>query len=1285
GYENAYKESDGHYREFVVGGQGVIVYMANPKTVTLDITKYVYGDTSKTPVSGMTFKLTKAGSTNLSDVLTATQKDGENGVYYNFASIPTGKYVLTETGNGSTVSSRYFAELFAQKYPDLAAMVGAGYDFGYTYGSKTIYEKIDGQDVAVGSDVTITAISPWEGTAETGAPILSLDVENPPLDELMVVKKDLEDDETNLSASFIVYYKPFTQITGSYTLDLPAAASTYAATKTNYDTIVNAERNDPKGWKRLSGKDFSSTPKNLTGLEPGVYVFLESATPSQYERVLDSSGKMLVYTAVVTGGLSVNVTVNPSQATVPGITDPVKTNFTKESGSMINVVARNRKMAPMYAKKSTLPARWNLDSPRLNWKVTLNVYDAQTGGTLLGSAVIDNSTNQNVNNGKGIQFTKDNQPVYFSVDKTYYLEEVIETAEAPAVDADHFIWTSLTVQPYTVNGAVGTPVNVDVTPGVRYPVAVSSSGGLTVTATNQYLYGEVTFIKYNGDQSDTVHGVTFVVETYNAETDKWETYAPASVEEIKNGETPTGRYRAFIPLDGPDPKTYRIREVRAPHGFVMDPDPTKRYIDVSLSAENNKVDYTNNPAPGQYLKNYPGSGLSVIKYRNIHSAVTKDQAYAPAGTAEFTLYHETTNGWVLEEGPVSVTGTQGEVKFTTTLYPGEKYAVVETWFRADSIDGTDFTGFNGLESMWVNGSEAVLGKITVNGTDIENAYVFTSDGATAIVIEAYNIPNLNPTLAKVDVGKFPQNVRANMGFKVFLVEDDFVADAASVKDLVDNISDTATGVPRVVFKGTTDLNYELQEPDETYLGTKKLWAGVDKIEDRWDPTKKYVLVEVEVGSTTESTYATMVKDDPRVTWFKVIEPVSSPTQAYLDENPYVLKNINGVANVTIEKNVIEKVEEPYNDSDVVNGKVESLLEGSRKVAYTLKPNVTGMGQMLTSFILTENGLIRNGTAESPVYDDSIPDYTIDKVLVGGASQVIPTAFGYTGAQPPEIKAIVTFDNGDSQTVTFSVPYLLSETIEVVPEHTGAKSFTVEYYCEYVMDKTEDETTGEPAYKLGEEFRVGTSTVYMTIKKAAPGQPNGGNPGGQAPGTDLAKEILKFTNRTEAALSYPEWDKYGVKAAQPTTKSDYDTAEVEVKKVVLPTVSIQKSAALAEGQTVVETNSTLNYTIKIKNTSSTEKFEDPVVLDILPTGVTYQSNQTPSVTPTGIIKGIEVVPKVGVATRQIEKRDEQGNIIPGEYYSDAETAVIFKMSGTLEPQQEITLTFSVLVGESALIY
>ena len=68
----------------------------------------------------------------------------------------------------------------------------------------------------------------------------------------------------------------------------------------------------------------------------------------------------------------------------------------------------------------------------------------------------------------------------------------------------------------------------------------------------------------------------------------------------------------------------------------------------------------------------------------------------------------------------------------------------------------------------------------------------------------------------------------------------------------------------------------------------------------------------------------------------MIEPVSSPTQAYLDENPYVLKNINGVANVTIEKNVIEKVEEPYNDSDVVNGKADGRKNDQERIlAYNI--------------------------------------------------------------------------------------------------------------------------------------------------------------------------------------------------------------------------------------------------------------------------------------------------------------------------------------------------------------
>ena len=95
-------------------------------------------------------------------------------------------------------------------------------------------------------------------------------------------------------------------------------------------------------------------------------------------------------------------------------------------------------------------------------------------------------------------------------------------------------------------------------------------------------------------------------------------------------------------------------------------------------------------------------------------------------------------------------------------------------------------------------------------------------------------------------------------------------------------------------------------------------------------------METGVGAQ-DATYDTMVKDDPRVNWYTVINPVDDPDPS--TPPVFTLTNINGFADVKVVKSVVEN--DANENSDVVNGKVGSLLESSRKVVYTLAPEVFG--------------------------------------------------------------------------------------------------------------------------------------------------------------------------------------------------------------------------------------------------------------------------------------------------------------------------------------------------------
>ena len=1200
-YENAYLKADGHYREFTVGGTPVLVYMANPEKIDLTITKKNLADNSA--VTGMTFKL---GS------LTAVENPANSGIY-KFTNVATGTYKLTETGPAS-ISTKYFASMFAAQYPALAALVGTnGMKLGYTYTAK-------GEDG--NKDVSITAATPWS-TADSG--ILQLDIKNPPKTNIQLKKVDLDNNSKALSASFEMFYLPFSAVSGDINVSLPTIAD-----GTSLANVRTAFTN--AGWTDVGNNSVGTDGKTFENQEPGVYAFYENTAPTGYDRLVVDN-KVVIYTAVVTGGMDVNVTVNPSSVKV-GDKD-VTTNFSSTNGTQVTVTAQDPQKATLKAKKNVEDGDLQ-GSDIINWSVTLNLYDAATGGNLVGTATIDKRTNQN-----DIRFKNGNSDAYFSVGKTYYLEEVINTPDASYADAANFIWVS-----YQLGNGTAIPV----TPGSRYEVPVDSVDGFTINVTNNYLYGRVDFFKFNADKSKYLSGAKF--EVRHLVNGEWVAIPNASVEEVMSGGVGTGKYKALIPLDSANETTYRIYETKAPDNYVINPDPDKRYIEVSLkfdaaaSPHGNYKDFAIANAPeGTYLINTEGSPLEITKYNNVRGATNIDLV----GNREirFTLYHynTTTSAW---EEVHTAESTDGKLVFDGEhmLTPGEQYAVAETYFN--------HTKYTGLESIYRNNEKQTLQSITVGTNTVENAYVFTNSGNVGTIeLQAYNIPYIKPVIRKLDVGQYPQGAQATMNYKVFELPAGYdtasLTDAA-VTELAASTNTTDTTIPRIVASGETTnaVTTTLDGIDGNVLGTTKTWE-TDTLDNRWDPNKTYILVETKVGAKN-AVYDTMVKDDPRVTWYTVIDPVDNPDP---DNAPvFTLKNINGVAGVTLEKNVVEQTEN--SESDVVGGKVGTLLESDRNVVYTITPHVTGKNQMLKSFALEEVGL----TAGNP----EAPDYTIDKIIVGSATQIIPAALELASAT---IKAdVYWYKNVGGDTVPEAERISNGQTLDVefgtqISAPEGTKSFVIVYRSPEIVAKTGG------AYTLAEELNVAPATVFMTVKEIPESKEN------------PATEITQFTNKAKTILKYMKWKDDG--SGTEEVKVDPDaTAVVDVEPVQIPFVSVAKTS---DTDTAVA-GSVVKYTLTVTNKSTSKvDFEDPLLVDILPTGLKYydESGYEPVVS-----NGSQGEPMSFTSISPMEGVQRTAEV-DGQSFTDSESCIAFQLDGNLKPGSSVTVDFYAMVNPGATAY
>ena len=829
--------------------------------------------------------------------------------------------------------------------------------------------------------------------------------------------------------------------------------------------------------------------QTATNLDPGIYAFIETDAPAGYDRLKTTDGKEVIYFVIVTGGMDVTVTglaesVETWAGTVTTLTNGVVTDgvekavFSAKNYQRVTLKARKELVYPAGSTSDS----WTIFKP---WEVRLDLYAADKT-TVLGSATFTSVSTE------AVTFKKSGADVMLSQGETYYVKEAV------VAPASAFGLVKLLADGTEVTGTDGF-----------YPVTVSKDG-IVVTAQNEFLWGQVKFKKYDGDDianndfSNPLEGAEFEVR-YNANAgiagaeEDWVKVEGSSVTYDAAAKT----YIADIPLLSKEATTYRIYETKAPENHLLN---TNLYLEVEVPQVidgklTNVIDYSDSHVFGQYLVNTEGNKLTVTKYNNLHgSTYTVGQ-----GEASFTIYHRTSVDPAVWEVVLPQTGTNadGIVSYLTT--PGEVYAIAETAWAAK---------FLGLESIYritgegENAVETLLTeKVTINGVD---AYVIVSSREPeTIVLKAYNKPLIKPVIVKQDAGAYPKNIIPLAFFSIYKISDDFVINDANVEALIGAVNEDGTPVNLPVYDGYTSAS-------NTYTGggTYGIWDAEENRGEYWDPTCRYIIVETKVASgTAGKNYNTLNKDDNRVIWYVEV-PVTLDVEELDPTKPpvFILKNVYGVAEADLGKSVVNNnsegisstVDAADTDNSVVGNRVESLLTGARKVIYLIRPAVRSTNQALESFTITDSGITfekkKAGYTGGPQ-----PTYSIDSIVIGKAGQDYSNLdFTIPDNTVVSAKVTFTFADGTSETKTVSD---LSQAREVKPTAGKGKvqSFVINYYSDGVYNATAGK------YALGYGFYAEDITVNVTIDKL---------PDGNA--EEPVNEIISFTNHSALDMVYPQW-------------------------------------------------------------------------------------------------------------------------------------------------------------------
>ena len=727
------------------------------------------------------------------------------------------------------------------------------------------------------------------------------------------------------------------------------------------------------GTAYTTGKDGTVTVPNL---QPGIYKVTETKAPDGYDL---SGGAQYI---VLTGGLQKTVTLAG-----------------KKLENDQSLTFRNAKKVALTVEKKIRTGTLTVQGDH---RFTFELY-ASDKVTKLGSRTV--TVPDGAADGDVVTTSFDG----LSQGQTYYLREISAIED--------FALTAM-------EGSGGMAVSQD---GgfYRFTVPVSNAG-ITVTATNTYLFARVTILKVNAKDGRPLSGAAFKAYRMSGgipistHTGQW-TY-------IADGE-----YSVLLPLTSAAGNTFRIQEFSAPAGYRND----HPYADVTVLPGDSLVHDTfdsqsmtggttaqNDAAMLKELiyPNYQGSVIEIVKYGN-----TKESAAAaPLAGATFTLYTlDASQTWQVVSH--ETTDAQGRISFT--VESGKAYAVVESDVPA---------GYAGLQGLY--SGESKMPVQTVGGLE----YHLINGGnplkvSTTYTCKAYNRPWVELEIHKQDIsGLTIPTALVN----VYEVPDDTPAKLTQqqVAQLMQAHTPLLSGV-KVQTPGAQGGYSYANKSTNTALG-QSIVSG-----------RTYLVVETESSMT-------QLRDNNRVVWYVVHSVPAGAT----DKQVVKLKNIAGSASQTLKKTT-------------ATTQLESLLTHAATLEYTLTPSVSNT-YPLDSYVLEELGLTAyNGAAELDFGAYLKDKYSITQITVGPASH---DTSAYWDASAAGIQANVAFYGFDGA-LLLSRSVNISSAAQTVRLEGAAKAkyVKVSYECPAFKQAT--------GYALGQSFAPGEVKVRIALDQQTGGE------------------------------------------------------------------------------------------------------------------------------------------------------------------------------------------------------
>lgn len=1275
---------------FTVSGQNVHITMYNPKKLSLTVKKT---DMSGSSVDNFEFTLSKVKDAN-DQAATATLREntGTEGTA-TFDQLDTGTYKLDEALS-STYSKKYFENYFEKIYTSytrqdteaettgesLNNMVnGNGIFLGYT------------RSLKAGSNGTSVQITKKTDLSDYGfenmeAPLTVLTIKNPVKDGFQIYKTDADDNDLLPGAKFKIDYVSFDQVVddasdifGTATPPTPVDITKKSNEITDWDwdpwtgnTTDDSAQNgdDYKGGYWVTGEDGII---QISNADPGIYRITEQEAPAGYNKS-DTSQYI-----VLTGGLNIGE-VKIGNASIKVVKpDTAETGTTGVDTANTDILTfTNEAQVTLTVSKTINDGNVKVpDSQKSDF--TFELYGSTTDA---GGNIVVNPQNKisTVDHNGVITASGDtaNNTITFTGltrGKTYFLKE---TSMSKGFALNNVtINTSQTGEAVGDSQTAGTAADNQTTAKVEkageyYKITLpDTSAGLSITADNTYLYGQVSIMKVDGADGTRLSGAAF--EVYRDGVKGTGTLLnDVDFEEEKDSTSKgTGIYTAKLPLTSISGNTFYIYEKSAPDNYLPD---ESSYIKVttltpgqvadvetkakdelnkdwssSKYATSGSTESNNEAMLGDYIfPNYKGANIELVKYDNVRAAKNssvESEKPAPLNGVTFTLYQRTINpkgNWSRADS--DITGTDGKIQFLVN--PDMQYALAE--------ESTDLTNYQGLEGIYsyADGAESENSLYTetvrVDGQN-KTLYLLNNNALTkgaTYAYNAYNIPYVNLEIRKFNALE-PSDANARMTAKAALYDvtdvESFTDGEVSDKDVSNFLAGTENGdgtrtEPTAIRSDIAVNNNTGQVSGESGIE----YYSFTTVQNVAVAGRTYLVVE------TEATGSTLIKDNKQVQWYDLITvPAGSRTA-----EAAVLKNVQGGVSSDLAKEVVDK-QESYT----------SLFTEGATVQYTIKPTVNSNKYPLSRFVVRDEGLTAyNGDTELSGYMKD--HYSLTEVTVGQATH---DTKDYAAGNYP-IMATVTFIGSDAQgqETVLGTPQTLDVSSQAqtfsLPANAAGKAEKVEISYASENFKTATTFATGDGYVLGADFKPGAITVTAMLDQQG---------GMEADGKTPQKAITKVRNKATSTLEYYSWTSDGkrIKAESipKEATADITFAEQQAAKVSITKTAGEDSARLGEN---------ISYTITLKNAGDAgAAMEDPYLVDFLPQGTTFvvYGNEDKN----GDGKGDEVyldAGDTGITLGSVTTMSQNG-----------ENAVRINLNGSLQPGKSVRITLIARVENTATSY